>query len=67
MTQWARPPQQRDQMVLFAQRLDDALPPDHVVRLLHKLLAKVDEATATAERGLRSAERGARSAEREEN
>ncbi len=42
MTQWARPPQKREQMVLFAERLDDCLPPDHVVRLLDELLQQVD-------------------------
>ena len=42
MTQWARAPQRRDQMVLFAQRLDDALRPDHVVRLLDEILSRLD-------------------------
>lgn len=42
MTQWARPPWQREQMVLFAERLDDALPANHAVRLLDELLAELD-------------------------
>jgi transposase len=35
-------PEQRHQMVLFAERLDDVLPPDHCVRLLDELLHQVD-------------------------
>jgi transposase len=35
---WAPAPQQRDQMVLFEKRLDDAIPPDHPVRLLDDIL-----------------------------
>lgn len=35
---WAPAPQQRDQMVLFERRLDDAIPPDHPVRLLDEIL-----------------------------
>ena len=42
MTQWARAPQQREQMVLFAERLDDALPPEHAVRLLDEILSRID-------------------------
>lgn len=42
MTQWARAPQQRDQMVLFAERLDEAVPPEHAVRLLEEILARID-------------------------
>ena len=41
MTQWAEAPQQREQMVLFAERLDDALPPDHIVRLLDEILSRI--------------------------
>lgn len=41
MAQWARGPERRDQMVLFARRLDDALPPDHVVRLLDEILSRL--------------------------
>jgi transposase len=36
---WARPPLPRDQLILFATRLDDALPPDHAVRLFDELLS----------------------------
>lgn len=42
MTQWASPPQTREQMVLFAERLDDAVPPDHRVRLLDEILGRLD-------------------------
>jgi transposase len=42
MTQWSLAPQQRDQMVLFAERLDDALPPEHPVRLLDDILSHLD-------------------------
>jgi transposase len=35
---WAPAPQQRDQMVLFERRLDDAIPPAHPVRLLDEIL-----------------------------
>lgn len=41
MTHWAGAPQQRGQMVLFAERLDDALPPDHTVRLLDEILSRI--------------------------
>jgi transposase len=42
MTQWAQPPQRREQLVLFAQRLDEALPPEHTVRLLDEILSQLD-------------------------
>lgn len=42
MTQWARAPQSREQMVLFAERLDDALSPDHTARLLDEILSRID-------------------------
>lgn len=42
MTQWSQAPQQRDQMVLFAERLDDALPTEHAVRLLDDILSRMD-------------------------
>lgn len=42
MTQWARAAQEREQMVLFAERLDDALPREHPVRLLDDILAGRD-------------------------
>jgi len=41
MTQWALAPQRREQMVLFAERLDDVLPPDHTVRLLDAILSRI--------------------------
>ena len=42
MMRWARAPQSRDQMVLFAERLDEAIPPDHPVRLLDSILEQID-------------------------
>lgn len=39
---WAAAPQKREQMVLFSRRLDDALPNDHVVRLLDEILGRLD-------------------------
>ena len=45
MTRWAKAPEQREQMVLFSQRLDDALPREHTVRLLDEILAKMDWST----------------------
>lgn len=42
MMQWAKPPQARDQLALFVERLDDALPSDHPVRLLDEILGRVD-------------------------
>lgn len=42
MTQWAKPPQDRSQLVLFAQRLDDAVAADHRVRLLDDILSRLD-------------------------
>jgi transposase len=42
MTQWARPPQSREQLVLFAERLDDVVPQDHRVRLLDEILGQLD-------------------------
>lgn len=41
MTQWAEAPERREQLVLFAQRLDEALPPNHVVRLLDEILGRL--------------------------
>lgn len=41
MTRWAESPEHRDQMVLFTCRLDDALPQNHVVRLLDEILARM--------------------------
>jgi transposase len=42
MTQWARPPQDRSQLVLFPQRLDEAVAGDHPVRLLEDILSRLD-------------------------
>jgi transposase len=42
MMQWARAPQSRDQLVLFAERLEDALPPGHTARLLNEILGLID-------------------------
>jgi transposase len=42
MTRWAEAPERREQLVLFTQRLDDALPPEHSVRLLDEILAQMD-------------------------
>ena len=39
---WAKAPQQRDQLVLFPTRLDDAVGPDHLVRLLDDILSRLD-------------------------
>ena len=39
---WAKPPQTREQMVLFSTRLDDAIPHDHTVRLLDAILSQID-------------------------
>ena len=39
---WAKPPQSREQLVLFSQRLDDVIADDHVVRLLDLILGRVD-------------------------
>lgn len=42
MTQWAIAPQSRDQMILFAERLDHAVPHDHIVRLLDDIFTRLD-------------------------
>jgi transposase len=42
MSYWARAPEAREQLVLFPVRLDEALPPDHSVRLLDEILSRVD-------------------------
>ena len=39
---WARSPEDRDQMVLFPSRLDDAIGQDHVVRLVDDILRRLD-------------------------
>jgi transposase len=39
---WAKSPELRDQMVLFPSRLDDAIGPQHNVRLLDEILGRLD-------------------------
>lgn len=39
---WDQPAQPRDQLVLITTTLDDALPGDHVVRLLDEILGRLD-------------------------
>lgn len=39
---WAKPKESREQIVLFAEKLDDAVPANHCVRLLDALLDRVD-------------------------
>jgi transposase len=42
MTYWAKPPQDRSQLVLFSERLGDAISADHPVRLLEEILGRLD-------------------------
>jgi len=42
MPYWAPAPEDRQQLVLFPQRLDEAVPPDHTVRLLDAILGQLD-------------------------
>jgi transposase len=42
MAYWAKAPVDRSQLVLFANKLDDAISEDHPVRLLDEMLAEVD-------------------------
>jgi transposase len=42
MTQWAKSPQDRGQLVLFSKRLDEAVAADHHVRLLDDILGRLD-------------------------
>jgi transposase len=42
MAYWAKAPAAREQLVLFATKLDDAIGEDHPVRLLDEMLAAVD-------------------------
>lgn len=55
MSYWSPAPQPREQLVLFETRLEDALPPDHAVRLLDEILGQLDwstwEATYHGRRG----------------
>lgn len=39
---WAKAPQKREQLVMFPTRLDEAIAPDHVVRLLDEILSRLD-------------------------
>lgn len=39
---WASPGLERDQLVLFPQRLDECVPPGHAVRLFDEVLAQLD-------------------------
>ena len=42
MWRWAKPGQDREQLVLFTQRLDDAIPDGHTVRLFDEILRQLD-------------------------
>lgn len=42
MSYWAKPPQDRTQLVLFSQRLDELIPAEHPVRLLDEILSRLD-------------------------
>lgn len=42
MTRWAEPAVSREQLVLFSECLDEAIPAEHTVRLLDELLDRVD-------------------------
>ena len=42
MMHWAKPASERNQVVLFAPTLDDAIPHDHPVRLFEEVLAELD-------------------------
>ena len=42
MAYWAKAPVERSQLVLFANKLDDAVGEDHPVRLLDEMLAQLD-------------------------
>jgi hypothetical protein len=39
---WAKAPQKREQLVMFPTRLDEAIGPDHVVRLCDEILARLN-------------------------
>lgn len=47
---FATPPLDRQQAVLFPERLDQAIPPDHGARLLDELLGRIDWKPWTQER-----------------
>ena len=42
MAKFASPPLSRDQLVLFPERLDQAIPADHSVRLVDEILSRLD-------------------------
>jgi transposase len=42
MSRWAKAPEKREQIVLFATRLDDVIPQDHPVRAIDSLLSQAD-------------------------
>jgi len=42
MEYWAKAPQSRGQMVLFASRLDEVIAPEHPVRVLDLILSRID-------------------------
>ena len=42
MTQWAKPPEYREQQVLFPLKLDEAVPTQHPVRLFDEILGRLD-------------------------
>ena len=39
---WQSPPQQRSQLLLMPRSLDDAIPDDHVVRVVDEVLRALD-------------------------
>ena len=42
MAEFKSPPENRNQIVLFPEKLDDAISPDHPVRLLDDILRRID-------------------------
>lgn len=42
MSYWSKPPESRDQLVLFSRRLDEVIEADHPVRLLDEILGSLD-------------------------
>lgn len=50
---WAKAPQHRDQIVLFPTRLDEAVGPDHLVRLFDDILSRLDWSKWEADYDLR--------------
>src|SRR3954469_1490635 len=41
MTSWSQAPQKREQLVLFTHCVDDAIGPEHAVRLLDAILGRI--------------------------